>query len=73
MSEKRIVIAQRGWVFVGDVTATESEVTIENAASAELRLDADVIARLSSITEPLKKLLGNNADPWEHVSRMEKP
>ena len=30
--KKQIVIAQRGWVFVGDVTRTESEVTIENAA-----------------------------------------
>jgi len=29
---KMIVIAQRGWVFVGDVTRTESEVVIENAA-----------------------------------------
>ena len=29
---KQIVIAQRGWVFVGDVTRTESEVVIENAA-----------------------------------------
>ena len=29
---KQIVIAQRGWVFVGDVTRTENEVVIENAA-----------------------------------------
>lgn len=29
---KQIVIAQRGWVFVGDVTRSENEVVIENAA-----------------------------------------
>jgi len=29
---KQIVIAQRGWVFVGDVSRTEDEVVIENAA-----------------------------------------
>ena len=30
---KKIVIAQRGWVFVGDVSSTADEVTIENAAT----------------------------------------
>lgn len=29
---KQIVISQRGWVFVGDVTRTGNEVVIENAA-----------------------------------------
>ena len=29
---KQIVIAQRGWIFVGDVTRAENEVVIENAA-----------------------------------------
>ena len=66
------LLAQSG-VTSAIVGARNAAQAIENAASAELRLDADVIARLSSITEPLKKLLGNNADPWEHVSRMEKP
>ena len=28
---KQIVIAQRGWVFVGDVTTNGDNVTIENA------------------------------------------
>lgn len=32
MSLKQIVIAQRGWVFVGSVTRTENEVVIEDAA-----------------------------------------
>ena len=29
---KQIVIAKRGWVFVGSVTRTENEVVIEDAA-----------------------------------------
>lgn len=29
---KQIVIAQRGWVFIGEVTRSESEVVIESAA-----------------------------------------
>jgi hypothetical protein len=29
---KQIVIAHRGWVFVGDVRRSDNEVTIENAA-----------------------------------------
>ena len=29
---RQIVIAQRGWVFVGNVTRTENEVLIEDAA-----------------------------------------
>jgi hypothetical protein len=31
MSNVRIVVAQRGWVFVGEVTQTESETTITRA------------------------------------------
>lgn len=30
---KQIVIAQRGWVFVGDVTRNGDDVTIENASN----------------------------------------
>lgn len=30
MAQKQIVIAQRGWVFVGDVTTTAEEVVIDN-------------------------------------------
>ncbi len=32
MATKQIVIAQRGWIFVGDVSRTETDVVIENAA-----------------------------------------
>ena len=46
---------------------------VENAEAAALHLSDEVIARLSGITDPLKRKLGSNADPWEHVSRMEKP
>jgi len=66
------LLAQPG-VTSAVVGARNAAQAIENAAAAELRLDADVIARLSAVTEPLKRLLGSNADPWEHVSRMEKP
>ncbi|MBI5684022.1 MAG: aldo/keto reductase [Verrucomicrobia bacterium] len=66
------LLAQPG-VTSAIVGARNAAQAIENAAAAELRLDADVIARLSAITEPLKHKLGSNADPWEHVSRMEKP
>jgi aryl-alcohol dehydrogenase-like predicted oxidoreductase len=54
------------------VGARNAAQAVENAAADELRLDAGVIARLSAITEPLKHKLGSNADPWEHISRMEK-
>lgn len=29
--EKEIVVAQRGWVFIGDVSASDNEITIQNA------------------------------------------
>lgn len=66
------LLAQPG-VTAAVVGARNAAQTIENAAAAELNLDPDVVARLSSITDPLKQLLGRNADPWEHVSRMERP
>jgi aryl-alcohol dehydrogenase-like predicted oxidoreductase len=66
------LLAQPG-VVSAIVGARNAAQAVENAAAAELRLDASVVARLSAITEPLKQKLGNNADPWEHGSRMEKP
>lgn len=32
MYEKQIVIAQRGWVFVGDVTKEGDEIIVQNAS-----------------------------------------
>lgn len=46
---------------------------LDNAAAAEVDLDAATVDRLSRITDPVKQTLGSNADPWEHVSRMERP
>jgi aryl-alcohol dehydrogenase-like predicted oxidoreductase len=66
------LLAQPG-VTVAVTGARNAAQAIENATAAELRLEADVLARLSQITEPLKQTLGSNADPWEHVSRMERP
>ena len=65
------LLAQPG-VTSAIVGARNAAQAHENAAAADLQLDKDVIARLSAITDPLKQRLGNNADPWEHVSRMEK-
>lgn len=65
------LLAQPG-VTSAIVGARNAAQAVENAAAAKLQLDGDVIARLSAITEPLKQKLGHNADPWEHVSRMEK-
>ena len=64
------LLAQKG-VTAAVAGARNAAQAIENVAAAELQLDAGMIARLSAITEPLKQRLGNNADPWEHVSRME--
>ena len=66
------LLAQPG-VTSAVVGARNAVQAVEIAAAAELQLDAGVIARLSAITEPLKQKVGRNADPWEHVSRMEKP
>jgi aryl-alcohol dehydrogenase-like predicted oxidoreductase len=56
-------------VVVGARNAAQAT---DNAAVASLKLDDDLVARLSQITEPVKQIIGRNADPWEHVSRMEK-
>jgi len=66
------LLAQPG-VTAAIVGARNAGQALENASAAELRLGPDVVARLSAITDPLKRLLGSNADPWEHVSRMERP
>ena len=55
------------------VGARNAAQAIENAAAADLNLPPAVVARLSAITQPLKGTLGSNADPWEHVSRMDRP
>lgn len=66
------LLAQPG-VTAAVVGARNAAQAIENTAAAELILSPDMIARLSEITCPLKEMLGSNADPWEHVSRMDRP
>lgn len=56
-------------VVVGARNATQAA---ENAAAAGVDLDGALTSRLSDLTESLKQLMGRNADPWEHVSRMER-
>ncbi|MGA2617405.1 MAG: aldo/keto reductase [Thermoguttaceae bacterium] len=66
------LLAQPG-VTAAVAGARNAAQAIENAAAAAVRLEPDVIRRLSAITEPVKQKLGANADPWEHASRMERP
>jgi len=56
-------------VVVGARNAAQAT---DNATVADFELDDELVARLSQITEPVKQIIGHNADPWEHVSRMEK-
>ena len=36
----------------------------KNAHAADIRLDSGILARIDRLTEPLKQLVGPNADPW---------
>lgn len=63
----------RPGVAAAVVGARNAVQAAENAAAAELQLSAAVVAQLDAITDPLKRGLGGNCDPWEHVSRMERP
>lgn len=45
----------------------------DNAAAADLSLEAGVLSRLSRATDALKKDVGPNADLWQTESRMERP
>ena len=56
-------------VLAGARTADQA---VDNAAAAAVELDAATVARLSHITESIKQAMGGNADPWEHISRMER-
>jgi aryl-alcohol dehydrogenase-like predicted oxidoreductase len=49
-------------VIVGARTAGQAR---HNAAAGDLKLPADVIARLEEITDPLRRKLGTNADLWQ--------
>jgi aryl-alcohol dehydrogenase-like predicted oxidoreductase len=56
-------------VVVGARTAVQAA---DNSAAAGVELDGEFAAKLSRLTDSLKQAIGPNADPWEHVSRMEK-
>lgn len=45
----------------------------ENARAADLTLDGQLVERLARVTDEVKQIIGPNADPWEHISRMERP
>jgi myo-inositol catabolism protein IolS len=52
--------------------ARNAKQVVANACAADLKLDNDIIRRLASVTEEVKRLVGRNADTWDHVSRMER-
>ena len=52
------------------VGARNPEELAWNLPVLELKLAPDVLAELSSITEPVKAKLGNNPDMWMSTSRM---
>ena len=45
----------------------------DNAAAGDLTLPDWELARLSAVTERLKRAAGTNCDMWQHESRMEPP
>jgi len=53
--------------------ARDARQAADNAQAAEVELDDAVTRRLAEATETVKQIIGANADPWEHVSRMERP
>ena len=44
-----------------------------NVRASELSLAPTVVDRLARATDPVKALLGSNVDPWQHLSRLDKP
>lgn len=52
------------------VGARKPEELAWNLPSLELELSAEVVAALNRVTEPVKRALGSNPDPWMAPSRM---
>ena len=62
------LLAQRGVssVIVGIRSPEQAR---ENAATADLHLDAATLASLTEVSEPVKEALGRNPDMWEGESK----
>lgn len=56
-------------VIVGARNAAQAA---QNAAAGDIDLTDDVVQKLTTATEAVKKHVGLNADMWNHVSRMER-
>lgn len=54
---RQIVISQRGWVFVGDVTRTGNEVVIENAA---------VVRRCDLVQDEVNRIIERDFESESH-------
>lgn len=52
------------------VGARKPEELAWNLPSLELELSAEVLAELNRVTQPVKRALGSNPDPWMSPSRM---
>ena len=52
--------------------ARNAQQAADNAQAADVQLEAAVLQRLAAATQTVKAHIGPNADPWEHVSRMER-
>ena len=57
------LLEQKGVASVITGARTPAEI-IQNAKAADVHLDPDVIQTLNDITEPIKKIIGDNCDMW---------
>ncbi len=52
--------------------ARNAQQALQNAKAGDVKLPADVMARLAAATDAIKKAMGDSADMWQGKSRMEK-
>ena len=52
------------------VGARKPEQIKQNAQAGDLKLQGDIVSRLTEATDNLKKQLGENLDMWQSQSRM---
>jgi aryl-alcohol dehydrogenase-like predicted oxidoreductase len=62
-------VRQRRGVTSFLVGARKPAELTQNLPAMSLRLSADVVAELSAASEPVKKIIGRNPDPWNSGNR----
>jgi aryl-alcohol dehydrogenase-like predicted oxidoreductase len=50
--------------------ASKPDQVARNVGAADLKLTAEILARLDRVTSRLKESLGRNCDPWQSVARI---